>query len=113
MTSRSTKAEWHSHYDRISKGLVAGMQIVEGRSRGDSALFRSLSAHGQEPEVPRGQDLSASCLGRWQEGHGDRGMISSASITALRAENFGWITALKSGHIRTLVRRGAAPDGTV
>jgi transposase len=37
---------------------------------------------------------------------GDRGMISSASIEALRAEKFSWITALKSGQIRTLVDSG-------
>jgi transposase len=37
---------------------------------------------------------------------GDRGMISSASITVLRAEDFGWITALKSGQIRTLIDDG-------
>jgi len=37
---------------------------------------------------------------------GDRGMISSASIAELRAENFGWITALKSGQIHTLIDDG-------
>ena len=37
---------------------------------------------------------------------GDRGMISNASIAELREENFGWITALKSGQIRTLVDSG-------
>ena len=37
---------------------------------------------------------------------GDRGMISSASIAELRAEDFGWITALKSGQIRTLIDEG-------
>jgi hypothetical protein len=37
---------------------------------------------------------------------GDRGMISSASIAELRAEDFGWITALKSGQIRTLIDDG-------
>jgi len=37
---------------------------------------------------------------------GDRGMISSASIAQLRAEDFGWITALKSGQIRTLIDDG-------
>jgi transposase len=37
---------------------------------------------------------------------GDRGMISKASIEALRAEQFGWITALKSGQIRTLIESG-------
>lgn len=37
---------------------------------------------------------------------GDRGMISSASIAALRAEDFGWITALKSGQIHTLINDG-------
>jgi len=42
---------------------------------------------------------------------GDRGMISSASITELRAENFGWITALKSGQLRTLVDDGQLQMG--
>ena len=37
---------------------------------------------------------------------GDRGMISSASIAELRAEDFGWITALKSGQIHTLIEDG-------
>jgi len=37
---------------------------------------------------------------------GDRGMISSASIAELRAEDFGWITALKSGQIHTLIDDG-------
>jgi transposase len=37
---------------------------------------------------------------------GDRGMISTASIEQLRAERFGWITALKSGQIRTLLHDG-------
>ena len=37
---------------------------------------------------------------------GDRGMISSASISELRAEDFGWITALKSGQIHTLMKDG-------
>jgi hypothetical protein len=37
---------------------------------------------------------------------GDRGMISSASIAELRAEDFGWITALKSGQIHTLLDDG-------
>jgi transposase len=38
---------------------------------------------------------------------GDRGMISKASIEQLRAERFGWITALKSGQIRCLLQDGA------
>jgi DDE family transposase len=38
---------------------------------------------------------------------GDRGMISKASIEQLRAERFGWITALKSGQIRCLLHDGA------
>ena len=38
---------------------------------------------------------------------GDRGMISTASIERLRAEGFSWITALKSGQIRTLLNDGA------
>jgi hypothetical protein len=38
---------------------------------------------------------------------GDRGMISKASIEQLRAERFGWITALKSGQIRSLLNDGA------
>jgi Transposase DDE domain len=38
---------------------------------------------------------------------GDRGMISMASIEQLRAERFGWITALKSGQIRSLLHDGA------
>jgi transposase len=37
---------------------------------------------------------------------GDRGMISSASIAELGAEDFGWITALKSGQIHTLIDGG-------
>jgi Transposase DDE domain len=37
---------------------------------------------------------------------GDRGMISQASIAELRAEQFSWITALKSGQIRTLMAGG-------
>lgn len=37
---------------------------------------------------------------------GDRGMISKASIDELRAESFGWITALKSAQIRTLLDSG-------
>jgi hypothetical protein len=37
---------------------------------------------------------------------GERVMISSASIAELRAENFGWITALKSGQIHTLINDG-------
>jgi len=37
---------------------------------------------------------------------GDRGMISSASIAELRAEDFGWITALKSAQIHTLIDDG-------
>jgi transposase len=37
---------------------------------------------------------------------GDRGMISGTSIAELRAEDFGWITALKSGQIHTLVHDG-------
>jgi len=37
---------------------------------------------------------------------GDRGMISNASIAELRTENFGWITALKNGQIRTLLNDG-------
>jgi hypothetical protein len=38
---------------------------------------------------------------------GDRGMISSASIEQLRADRFGWISALKSGQIRSLLSDGA------
>jgi hypothetical protein len=38
---------------------------------------------------------------------GDRGMISTASIEQLRADRFGWITALKSGQIRSLLSDGA------
>lgn len=38
---------------------------------------------------------------------GDRGMISTASIEQLRADRFGWITALKSGQIRSLMSDGA------
>ena len=38
---------------------------------------------------------------------GDRGMISTASIEQLRAERFGWISALKSGQIRSLLHDGA------
>jgi transposase len=38
---------------------------------------------------------------------GDRGMISKASIEQLQAERFGWITALKSGQIRSLLHDGA------
>ena len=38
---------------------------------------------------------------------GDRGMISKASIEQLQAERFGWITALKSGQIRSLLSDGA------
>ena len=38
---------------------------------------------------------------------GDRGMISKASIEQLQAERFGWITALKSGQIRSLLNDGA------
>ena len=37
---------------------------------------------------------------------GDRGMISSASIAELRAEDFAWITALKSGQIHSLIDDG-------
>lgn len=37
---------------------------------------------------------------------GDRGMISKASIAELHEEKFSWITALKSGQIRTLVDGG-------
>jgi transposase len=38
---------------------------------------------------------------------GDRGMISQKSVDALREqEGIGWITALKSGAIRTLVKQG-------
>ena len=37
---------------------------------------------------------------------GDRGRISSASIAELRTEDFGWITALKSGQIHTLIDDG-------
>ena len=44
---------------------------------------------------------------------GDRGMISKASIEQLQAERFGWITALKSGQIRSLLDDGAAADGPV
>jgi hypothetical protein len=38
---------------------------------------------------------------------GDRGMISAASIEQLRADRFGWISALKSGQIRSLMSDGA------
>jgi len=37
---------------------------------------------------------------------GDRGMISKASIAELHEEKFSWITALKSGQIRTLLDGG-------
>jgi hypothetical protein len=37
---------------------------------------------------------------------GDRGMISKASIAELHEDKFSWITALKSGQIRTLVDGG-------
>lgn len=38
---------------------------------------------------------------------GDRGMIAHKAIAALRAqEGIGWITALKSGAIRTLIKQG-------
>ena len=37
---------------------------------------------------------------------GDRGMISQKAIEALRATDIGWITALKSVSIRTLVEEG-------
>ena len=37
---------------------------------------------------------------------GDRGMISCASIAELRAEDFAWITALKSGQIHSLIDDG-------
>jgi hypothetical protein len=37
---------------------------------------------------------------------GDRGMMSVASIDQLRAARFDWITALKSGQIRTLLEDG-------
>jgi hypothetical protein len=38
---------------------------------------------------------------------GDRGMICTAAIDELRRQNFGWITALKSSQIRTLLDDGA------
>jgi len=44
---------------------------------------------------------------------GDRGMISSTSIAELRAEDFGWITALKSVQIHTLINDWAAAAGIV
>jgi transposase len=42
---------------------------------------------------------------------GDRGMISKASIEALRKEQFSWITALKAGQIRTLIEAGTVQLG--
>jgi transposase len=38
---------------------------------------------------------------------GDRGMICKAAIEELRRQHFGWITALKSSQIRTLLDDGA------
>jgi hypothetical protein len=38
---------------------------------------------------------------------GDRGMICKAAIEELRRQDFGWITALKSSQIRTLLDDGA------
>jgi len=42
---------------------------------------------------------------------GDRGMISKASIAALRNEQFSWITALKAAQIRTLIDAGTVQLG--
>ena len=42
---------------------------------------------------------------------GDRGMISKASIAALRQEEFSWITALKAAQIRSLIEAGTAQIG--
>src|SRR5260370_410687 len=42
---------------------------------------------------------------------GDRGMISKASIAALRNEQFSWITALKAAQIRTLIDAGTVQIG--
>ncbi len=41
---------------------------------------------------------------------GDRGMITSARVAALKdAGGFGWVTALRSGEIKALLRDGAIP----
>lgn len=76
------------------RGCPVAVSIVKGNT-GDSKTFL--------PQVRKLRDefgLERMVL------VGDRGMISNASIAELREENFGWITALKSGQIRTLVDSG-------
>jgi transposase len=76
------------------RGCPVAVSIVKGNT-GDSKTFL--------PQVRKLRDafgLEHMVL------VGDRGMISNAAIAELREENFGWITALKSGQIRTLVDSG-------
>ncbi|HVS57752.1 MAG TPA: IS1634 family transposase [Casimicrobiaceae bacterium] len=76
------------------RGCPVAVSVVKGNT-GDSKTFL--------PQVRKLRDefgLEHMVL------VGDRGMISSASIAELREENFGWITALKSGQIRALVASG-------
>jgi transposase len=76
------------------RGCPVAVSVVKGNT-GDSKTFL--------PQVRKLRDefgLERMVL------VGDRGMISNASIAELREESFGWITALKSGQIRTLVDSG-------
>jgi transposase len=76
------------------RGCPVAVSVLEGNT-GDSKTFL--------PQVRKLRDvfgLEQMVL------VGDRGMISNAAIGELREENFGWITALKSGQIRTLVDSG-------
>jgi transposase len=86
------QVNWGLLSDR--RGCPVAVSVFEGNA-GDSTTFL--------PQVRTVRDrfgLEEMVL------VGDRGMISSASIAKLREENFGWITALKSGQIRALVGSG-------
>lgn len=87
------QVNWGLLTDR--RGCPVAVSVFKGDT-GDSTTF-----------LPQADKLRQQFGLRHMVLVGDRGMISMAAIEALRAQHFGWITALKSSQIRALLNDGA------
>jgi transposase len=77
------------------RGCPVAVSVFDGNT-GDSSTF-----------LPQADKLRQQFGLRHVVLVGDRGMICTAAIEELRRQHFGWITALKSSQIRTLLDDGA------
>jgi transposase len=87
------QVNWGLLSDR--RGCPVALSVFDGDT-GDSTTF-----------LPQADKLRQQFGLRHVVLVGDRGMICKAAIEELRRQNFGWITALKSSQIRTLLEGGA------